>query len=120
MDHDELIAFSFETIIQADPAAAAAFDTAWRRLTLDLIDRPADTRARKVTIVLEAKPVMEVIGNVQSCEGANVTATVKSSLPDIVTPGANFGVTVTGQMIFNPSNPTNHQQRTLPLETDEE
>ena len=72
--------------------AAAALNAALQQAVKDCINRPGDDRARKVTMVLEIKPVSETINNEISCEGAQGKYGVRLRVPDWESNTLDFGV----------------------------
>lgn len=119
----ELFALGTSTLAKLDRGAAAvALDKALERAVADCLDRPADERARKVTLTLEVKPVKEVHENTISCEGARGTYKVRYRQPDWESQELDFGVRQTragGMLVFSELSPANHRQTVLPL-TDED
>lgn len=86
-----------------------AFNRDLTRAAQDCIDHPGLNVARKVTLTIELKPVIDRDG----CREVKASACVKHTLPTRKSRDYSFGVNVRGQMYFNPDAPDNIQQRTL-------
>jgi len=89
------------------------FMAALAQAVRDCINRPADERARKVTLELTLKPVCETIGQTLSCEGARGVFICRSKIPHWETPEVDFGIKESGQLYFAEGSPRDHRQSTL-------
>lgn len=96
--------------------ADKAFQMALKRVVADCIDRPADKRVRKVTLQITLKPVVDIIDNLVTCEGASGAFQVRAKMPDYETGEVDFGVKNNGSLFFNPESPRNHRQECLEFE----
>jgi len=114
MSEQEVHRLTAETLAKLDRgAAAAAFDRAITQAVRDCLDRPSDDRVRKVTLELQLTPIVEVLQNVVSCEGAHGSYKVRYKQPDWESAELDFGVRKPGMLIFNENSPANHRQTTL-------
>jgi hypothetical protein len=93
--------------------AAIALNAAIDQAVKDCLNRPGDDRARKVTMVLEIKPVSEVIQNEITCEGATGKYCVRVRVPDWESNTLDFGVKQNGTLVFSENSPANHCQTTI-------
>jgi len=114
MAEDGIFRLGADTLDRLDRGAAGiAFDKAIELAVLDCIDRPADDRARTVTLQLVLKPIKEVHENTISCEGASGVYKVSCRRPDYESAVLNFGVRTNGMLVFSENSPANHKQTTI-------
>lgn len=120
MEDQEIYALTSGTLAKLDGGrAGVALDSALRQAVKDCLDRPGDERARKVTMEFQVTPVMELIDNQVSCEGAKGVYKVRVKVPDRESGLLDFGVRNNGMLVFNENSPANHRQATF-LGEDEE
>lgn len=96
--------------------ADEAFKLHLKRATLDCLDRPADDKARTVTLQVELKPILEPGGD---CVELNAQMQVTSKMPTHKTKVYSVGPRKNGSLVFNEDSPSNINQTTF-LEGEEE
>jgi hypothetical protein len=90
--------------------AAAALEHALGIAVRDLIDRPGDTTARKVTLTIALKPLLEQDGDVVN---ADVGFAVGCSIPKWSTNPKPAAVRKSGHLLFQDMAPDNPDQMTI-------
>ncbi len=93
--------------------ATLAFQQHLARAAADCIDRPGDTKPRKVILEISMVPVIENDG---SCDEVNSQICVSSKVPRHQTKVYSFGVRKNGSLVFNPDSPDNVSQGTFTME----
>jgi hypothetical protein len=119
----ELHRLQADSLAQLDRGAlGVAMEKAIHQAANDCVDRPADDRARVVTVQIELKPKAEFDNDTRSIEivGAEGKYKVKCKVPDYESKPLDFGLQTDGTLIFNESIPDNHRARSLPFGDDEE
>ena len=76
-------------------------------------DRPGLKGARKVSVELTFKPIMDQTG---MCTDVVAEYEIKTNLPSNKSRAINMGLKPSGQMMFRGASPDNHAQQHLPLE----
>lgn len=87
-----------------------AFDQELKRVVKDCEDRPADDKARTVTITLEIKPVLDSDG---FCEEVTGQIKINSTVPKRKTKPISFGVRRGGMLVFNDLSEDDVNQSTI-------
>jgi len=87
-----------------------AFMTELRRVALDCDDRPADDKARKVTLELQITPVCDEHGCLDTVRGK---FHVKSTVPQRRSRSYDFAYRAGGQLVFNDMSDDNFRQQTF-------
>lgn len=96
---------------------AVCFAQELKRVVCDIEDRPADDRDRVITLQFTFVP--ESGPNDGLLDGAKMKAQVTSKLPSYRSKKYDFGVH-DGNLVFQPTSPTNHLSTPLPgMEGDE-
>ena len=91
--------FSLDNLKDLDGGkAAVAFEHHVRRAALDCIDRPGDNAARKVTLEITLKPVMDPQGE---CTEVEAQIKASSAVPKHQTKPYSFGLRRGGMLVFN-------------------
>lgn len=91
--------------------AEKAFNLELQKIVADLDDRPAVTKARKVTLELNIEPTNEEHGAVVDAE---VTFRVGSKIPGRQTKAYRMKIDgAKGTLVFNPDAPENADQTTI-------
>jgi hypothetical protein len=103
--------FGFSELAELDGGRVRiAMDQLLKMAALDCEDRPGEKKARKLTLQLELKPVLDQDG---MCEDVKCTVQMKSSLPTRKTREYGFGLRRGGMLTFNPEAPDAHDQGTF-------
>lgn len=119
----ELYKLQANSLAQLDRGALGiAMEKALQQAASDCVDRPADDRARVVTVQIELKPKAEYDNDTRSLEivGAEGKYKVKCKVPDYESKPLDFGLQSDGTLIFNENAPDNHRVRSLPFGDDNE
>jgi hypothetical protein len=90
---------------------AGLFDLAVSAIGKDCTDRPALKKARKVTIVVEATPLMNTDGDV--LRDVALTIRVNTTIPEQALENSVARINNKGQMAFSPFDRRNPDQLTL-------
>lgn len=90
--------------------ASAAFNSHIKRVATDCIDRPGDANARKVTMEVAIKPVINDDG---TAERIKMQIQVKSTVPSHRTRVYDLGLRHNGVLVFSEDSPTNFDQSTM-------
>lgn len=88
----------------------AAFNQALKTAVQDCMDRPGDTSARKVNLVLTIKPEKAAEG---ICEDIDVEFQIQAKLPTKRSKTYRMQPHATGGAIFNPASDDQPRQHTL-------
>lgn len=106
-----LMQLKLETLGELDGGKGAlAFQHHMKRAAEDCLDRPADSKARTVTLKVELTPVMEDDGD---CREVKAKITASSSIPVHKTKVYSLALRKNGILAFNPDAPDNINQGTL-------
>ncbi len=89
---------------------AATLDTMLKRAVQDCMDRPAETKARLVTMQIEITPDMEPGGD---CTKANAQIQFASKLPAYRTRVLSMGIRRNATLVFNEDEYDDFDQRSL-------
>jgi len=119
----ELYKLQASSLTQLDRGAlAVTLEKALQQAATDCIDRPADDRARIVTVQIELKPKAEWDNDTRSLEinGAEGKYKIRCKTPDYESKPLDFGLQTDGTLIFNENAPDNHRVRSLPFGDDDE
>lgn len=119
----ELYKLQAESLAKLDRGAlAVTLEKALQMAAHDCIDRPADDRARIVTVQIELKPKAEYDNDTRSLEvtGAEGKYKVRCKTPDWESKTLDFGLQTNGTLIFNENAPDNHRVRSLPFGDDDQ
>lgn len=109
--------FTLDSMTDLDGGKASeAFDLHVLRAAMDCLDRPGDTKPRKVKLEVSLVPVIEADG---TCDRVNVQIHASSAVPTHRTRAYSFGLRRGGQLVFDADSPDNVNQGTL-LPEDEE
>lgn len=76
----------------------------------DCTNRPGVDDARKVTITVEVRPVVNEDG---ICEDADIEIVTSASVPKSRSKPMNMGIRANGRLIFNDASLDSHRQGTL-------
>lgn len=90
-----------------------AFLSALKRVVADCVDRPTDSRARKVVMTFTLVPIPQIDGATVDCVSADGKFNVTAKIPDYETAKLNFGVQQNGDLIFSSGSPQDHRQQTF-------
>lgn len=90
--------------------ASLAFNQQIKRIAVDCLDRPGDVNARKVTLEVAAKPVVNDDG---SCERVKLQIQVTSKIPSYRTRVYDLGLRKNGVLVFSEDSPENFDQATF-------
>lgn len=90
--------------------ATLAFQQHLARAAADCIDRPEDTKPRKVTLEIAMVPVIENDGSYYEVRSS---ICVSSKVPRHQTKVYSFGVRKNGSLVFNPDSVDNVNQNTF-------
>jgi hypothetical protein len=109
---------SLETLKDFDVGKARAlFDFALRQVVEDMLDRPDETKARKVNLEVTLTPLIIEKGELVEVE---VSFAAASKIPARHTAGRPVGVTKQGGLFFSADSPDNPFQRTLDEQREED
>jgi hypothetical protein len=104
--------FTLENLARLDNGkAAAALDQHIRRAAADCMDRPADPKARVITLQIDLEPVLDT-GDL-SCSEVKAQIHVTSKVPSHKTRVYSLGLRRNGVLIFSEDSPDNINQTTL-------
>lgn len=90
--------------------AAMSFNGHLARIAADCMDRPGDTKARKVTLTFTVVPVISPDG---TCDDVKAKFHIKSSVPDHCSKEYSLGMRRNGVLVFNEDSLDNIDQTTL-------
>jgi hypothetical protein len=106
-----IVQFTLDTLKELDGGKAyEAFMMQLGRAALDCYDRPADAKARKVTLEVCLTPILEPGGD---CTEVKAQIHAKSVVPPHRTKEYSFGLRRGGQLAFNVDAPDNVNQATM-------
>jgi len=109
---------SLETLATIDGGRVnLAMNQALRRIAQDLDDRPGESRTRKATLEVIAKPVCGEDGLI---DGAKIQIQVKDDVPTRKSKVYDVGVRKGGMMVYQEMVPDDHRQNALPFGDEEE
>ncbi len=83
----------------------AAFNAELAHVTKDCLDRPGDTKCRKVSIMFILVPTPDTIGNGQPGDVIHVGCEISSSVPKRRTRIYEMSPRVNGMLTFHPESP---------------
>jgi hypothetical protein len=103
--------FTLENLENLDLGkASTAFNLQIKRIAADCLDRPGDANARKVTLEVAAKPVVNDDG---SCERVKLQIQVSSKIPSYRTRVYDLALRKNGVLVFSEESPENFDQKTF-------
>lgn len=106
-----MLQFTLDNLRELDGGKASiAFEQHVRRAAMDCMDRPGDNAARKVTLEITLKPVMEPGGD---CTEVKAQLKASSAVPKHQTKEYSFGLRRNGMLAFNPDSPDAVDQKTI-------
>jgi hypothetical protein len=106
-----MLEFTLESLRELDGGKAQLlFEQHVRRAALDCQDRPGDSAARKVTLTVTIKPVLQDDGD---CSEVHGTVDVASAVPKHKTRAYSLGLRRGGKLVFNPDSLGNVNQATF-------
>ena len=82
-----------------------AFNAELAHVTKDCLDRPGDTKARKVAITFILAPTADTIGNGSPADVVQVGCEISSSVPKRRTRIYQMSPRVNGMLTFHPESP---------------
>lgn len=111
----ELVQLNLQHLVLLDPRIGAMVEADLATIARDCMNRPTDTRARKLVLQFEITPVPDIDpqdSQSVSCDRVQVSLQSKTTLPNRKT--AVFPMDVSkGGMRFNADLPSNLDQQTL-------
>lgn len=109
--------FSFRELCDIDGnRLEIAFDNHLKRCLMDIQDRPAEKKARKITMTVEVTPNLDVDG---MCESVDTQVQFKDSIPERKSKVYNLGLRSNGVATYHPEVLDNHAQMALDLAEEE-
>lgn len=111
------VQLSLQTIQDYDPAIAATFNKLLKIAAMDCDDRPADDKAREVTLKVVMTPIFDA--NTRDCDGIEVDFQCGGKSPAHRSRPYPLNLRKNGVMVGNPDSPENPNQSTF-MTNDEE
>lgn len=108
MSHSILTADTIHELYEG--RVGAMIDSLFRKANLDILDRPGEPKARKVTLTFSFTPKRLADGTVEKID---IQVKGKPSIPDYATGNIDAALKATGGVIFASDSPENVDQTTF-------